>query len=119
MEGRIMTTVYNEVVATLTRELAAGHLDHHLGQIKTLVEERMQLTRAAKTLEDYGVGDKVVFNNMCGTRYLVGHHARVTGKKRTKLVVQLDKPTGRFARVVNGATVSVDITVPLGILDPA
>jgi hypothetical protein len=113
------TSVHNPTIAELTRELAAGHLDHRLGELKTLIDERIALTRAAKTVDDYGLGDKVVFNNMCGTRYLVGHTARVTGKKRTKLVVQLDKPTGRFMRVVNGTPMSVDITVPLAILDPA
>lgn len=102
---------------SLEHVILAGELDDKLGALKTAIETRQAQIRATAKPTDFGIGDKVVFNNSCGTRYLVGHTATITGMKRTKVVVKLDKPMGRFTRVVNGESVSADITVPISIID--
>lgn len=110
-----MTLTYEAVQDAIN----SGSLDSDLGKLGTLIDTRLSTIRRSKTINDFGVGDKVVFNNNCGTRYLVGHTGRVVGLKRTKLVVTLDTPTGRFARVnpVTRQIESAQITVPVGIVD--
>ena len=99
--------------------IESGELDKDLGTLSTLVTTRLDSIRATKSTTDFGIGDKVRFNSHCGTRYLVGETARVTGLKRTKIVVQLEKPQGRFARYTPTGTESANITVPISIVDPA
>jgi len=105
---------------TLLTQIEMGEYDADLTKISSAVEERLTKVRSSKTVKDFGIGDKIKFNSLCGTRYLIGHTGRIVGMKRTKLVVTLDKPTGRFARV-NPTTrqlESANITVPIGIVDP-
>jgi hypothetical protein len=101
----------NDILA----ELASGRLDKDLASLTTAINER----RGAMDQEAFGLGDKVIFNSQCGTRYIVGHTATVVGMKRTKVVVKLDTPIGRFVRYVNGEAVSPEITVPVAIIDHA
>jgi len=103
---------------TMEEAILAGELDEALGSLKSAIETRQAQIRSVAKPSDFGIGDKVIFNDSCGTRYLVGHTATITGMKRTKVVVKLDKPTGRFVRFVDGEAVSVDITVPIAIIDP-
>lgn len=106
-------------IETVQAAITSGELDKDLGALSTLVQSRLAEIRATKSATDFGIGDKVRFNNNCGTRYLVGETARVTGMKRTKIVVQLDKPVGRFARYTPTGVESANITVPISIVDPA
>jgi hypothetical protein len=99
--------------------IMSGELDANLGKLSTTLEARLSEVRATKTATDFGIGDKVRFNNSCGTRYLVGHTAQVVGMKRTKIVVKLDNPMGRFARYTPAGMESANITVPISIVDPA
>jgi hypothetical protein len=98
----------------------SGSLDSDLGQLNTALAGRLTAVRALKKNTDFGLGDKVKFNEHCGTRYLIGHTATVVGRKKVKLIVKLDAPTGRFARVLpNGQVESASVTVPITIVDPA
>ena len=105
--------------ADVSAALTSGQLDSELGKLKTMVDSRMTELRMNKTIDDFGVGDSVRFNDQCGTRYLVGENATVVGKKIKKLIVKLDNPQGRFVRYVGGEVVSPEITVPVAIIDPA
>lgn len=105
--------------ADVSTLIASGQLDDELGKLKTMVDSRMSELRVHKKAEDFGVGDEVIFNSMCGTRYLVGERATVVGRKVKKVVVKLHKPQGRFVRMVGGEIQSPEITVPVGIIDPA
>lgn len=105
--------------ADVSAALTSGQLDDELGKLKTMVDSRMTELRMSKTIDDFGVGDAVRFNDQCGTRYLVGETATVVGKKVKKVIVKLDSPTGRFVRYVNGEAVSPEITVPVAIIDQA
>ena len=107
-------------IETLEAAIASGQLDGDIGRLSSAVDARLEQVRASKKATDFGIGDKVKFNSHCGTRYLVGHTARVVGMKRTKIVVKLDKPMGRFAHVSStGVLESASITVPIAIVDPA
>jgi hypothetical protein len=103
---------FNEIL----EQINSGTLDKDLGALGTAVQDRLTKIRSTMKNSDFGLGDKVRFNNSCGTRYLIGQTATVVGRKKVKL----DKPTGRFARVMpNGSIESASVTVPIAIVDPA
>lgn len=106
-------------IKTLLEQIDSGALDSNLGEISTKVQHRLDSIRGSLTTTDFGIGDKVRFNNSCGTRYLIGHTATVVGRKKVKLVVKLDAPTGRFVRMTPSGPESAQITVPISIVDPA
>lgn len=95
--------------------IEAGKFDKDLAKIQTALANR----RSVMSIDAFNIGDRVVFNDQCGTRYLVGQTAVVTGMKRSKIVVELDRPIGRFVRYSNGQPISASIVVPTGIVDYA
>lgn len=101
----------------IVKEILAGEHDEELANIMRAIADRQIALRGTVTLSNFGIGDRVKFNSSCGTRYLIGHTAQVVGKRRTKVVVQLDKPVGRFVRMTADGPVSAEITVPLAIID--
>jgi hypothetical protein len=109
-----MKLTYEEIDAAVM----SGDFDADLEKLSKLIENRISTKRSSRSINDYGIGDRVRLNSMCGTKYLQGHTAVVTGKGRTKLIVKLESPTGRFLRFENGVKTSVDIKVPLMIIDP-
>ena len=71
-----------------------------------------------KTIGDFAVGDRVVFNSRCGTKYLVGTGGTVTALRRTKILVTPDAPIGRFSRKrADGTEYAPPVVVPTGIVD--
>lgn len=99
-------------------EIEAGLFDSDLAEIKKAVDARAQKLRMSHSKDDFNVGDRVVFNDYCGTKYMRGHEGTVIRKKQKKLVVVLDKPVGRFAIYTAGGEVrSAEITVPPQIVD--
>ncbi len=104
---------------TLVAQIKSGTYDSSLTKLKEAIEERLMASRGSRKLSDYNIGDKVVFNELTGTRYMVGQKATIVSMKQKKVVVRLDTPMGRFARVnpITGTTESANVTVPLGIID--
>lgn len=99
-------------------DIEAGLHDLALADIKKAVESRMSKIRMSSSKDDFNVGDRVVFNDLTGTKYMRGQAATVVSKKQKKLVVVLDKPMGRFAvRTADGSYRSAEITCPPAILD--
>jgi ribosomal protein L21E len=101
----------------IMRLIEAGVLDASLNELQEAIEARLQETRVTRTIDQYGVGDTVIFNDLTGTKYVQGRTAKVVGKTRAKLLVKLDSPVGRFARMVDGSLESVEIKVPPSIVD--
>jgi hypothetical protein len=102
----------------LLEDIDNGNLDSSLDEIAAAIKKRTA-KRTTRTKGDFGIGQRVRFNSMCGTKYLVGSTGTVVGMRRTKIVVTLDKPTGRFSRVTaDGTVVSPEIVVPVSIVDP-
>lgn len=103
--------------ATIVDSVLAGAYDEHLEALKTAISKRLVTLRSTRTIDDYMIGDRVRFNDYCGTQYLRDRTAVIVGRRRTKLSVVLDDPVGRFVRVENGMTKSAVVTVPPSIID--
>ena len=121
----------------------AGTFDADLTELSTAVNMRLQdlgllpksapattpasapfiskpVPKGKLTIDDVAVGDKVRFNDQCGTKYMISAVATVKSKRRTKVVVVLDTPVGRFARTdSSGKVYSAPIVVPTSILEKA
>ena len=82
----------------LVLEIELGLHDSELANLEKALTERLRVTRQSRTINDYGVGDKVIFNSLCGTQYLQGATGVVVGLKQKKLLVKLDNPVGRVVR---------------------
>ena len=104
-------------MSTLLEEINSGIHDERLIAMEEAIKDRLRVVRSSRASTDYLIGDRVVFNDFCGTRYLVGNKAVIVGKKKTKVVVQLENPVGRFATMRNGKVESTNITVPVSIID--
>lgn len=104
-------------IEELKRDIAGGTFDEALAELEKIVQDRLMAVRKSHTAAKFGIGDKVVFNTYCGTKYLHGHKATVTGIRGKKILVTLDVPVGRFARFENGELSSSQISVPPSIVD--
>ena len=130
-------------VLEITDMIHAGTFDADLTELSTAVNMRLQdlgilpksvpattpapftssphfATAPSKKLniDDLSVGDPVKFNSQCGTKYMIGQAGVVTSKRRTKVVVIMDTPVGRFARTdSSGKVYSAPIVVPTSILE--
>lgn len=105
------------MTARFIRALNAGAYDDRLDEITEAIKKHQTELRRSRTNKEFGIGDIVKFNDYCGTKYMHGQLATVVGMKKTKLVVKMKHPTGRFARYVNGTWESSDIVVPPSIID--
>jgi hypothetical protein len=105
-------------IETLLADISSGTYDSSLGKINEALALRLKTVRKQLTISDYNIGDKVKFNEQTGTRYMVGETATIVSKNRTKVVVRLDNPTGRFARInpVTRQVESSNVTCPIGVL---
>lgn len=113
-----MSNVDLEMFVDVVSKIENGDFDSRLNALEKAVVERKSLMRSAVTIDDFRIGDRVVMNERCGTKYLRGEQGVVMGIRRTKLVIQFDNPTGRFARKHSDGTIySSDVVVPLEIVD--
>lgn len=98
--------------------IAKGELDKQLVPLKKLIDERLSVVRVDADIKDFVVGDRIVLNDKCGTRYLIGEEGVVVGIRRSKISITFDKPKGRFARTNSkGEIYSANVVVPIGIVD--
>jgi len=95
---------------TIIEQIINGDLDADLDGISDALRERKKLKKSktsALNMATIAVGDIVVLRNL-KPKYVNGLRAKVVGKKRTKLEVELERPVGRFSGIV---------TVPVSCLD--
>jgi hypothetical protein len=98
--------------------IVGGELDRQLIPLKKLLDERLSLLRVDADIKDFVVGDKVVLNDKCGTKYLIGEEGTVVAIRRSKISISFDKPKGRFARTNSkGEIYSAHVVVPISIVD--
>jgi hypothetical protein len=64
-------------IEELISEIESGTFDSSLVKIKEAVDARLKVSRISRTIADYHIGDTVVFNDLTGTRYMVGRKATV------------------------------------------
>ena len=82
-----------------------GEVDETLDQIIQAV--KMRKDKLKPNIWEFQVGDRVRLVNT-NPKYLNGSMATVKKVNRTKVVIDLDTPAGRFSR---------NITAPLGMLE--
>ena len=97
---------------TIVERIMNGEFDNELKDISFWIGQRnkaLRLKTTAKAMVEIKVGDIVVLRNL-KPQYVNGLTAKVTGKMRTKLTVEIEdgQYTGRFGRKV---------TVPASCLD--
>jgi len=82
----------------MTTAILEGKHDSELEAILEAVHQRRKLMRGASkavAMVSLKIGDKVRLKGL-SPKYVNGSTAKIVDKKRTKLVVVLDTPVGRF-----------------------
>jgi len=107
-----------DFLVSITEAIETGKVDNQLDTIAKAIQERKNLLRTGVSINDYSIGDRVVINERCGTKYLRGEVATIVGIRRTKITIQFDNPSGRFVRKNSDGTIySSDVVVPIEIVD--
>lgn len=86
--------------------LMNGEFDAHLDDILNAVQFRKRAL--APTAEMFLEGEQIRLNNKVSPQYMRGVTAVIKRVNRTRVVVDLDMPRGRFHR---------NITVPLAVIE--
>lgn len=99
-------------------QLNDGMYDDDLEALKQAIKDRQTTTRESRSIADYKMGQRVVFNDYCGTKYMRGQTGVVVNRYRTKLLVKLDRPVGRFSTTdASGIVEGAEVKAPPSILD--
>jgi hypothetical protein len=88
-----------DLVQVVVEAIARGELDDELAVLGAVINERLHLLATAQsmtTLASLRVGDRVRINHNAKPNYLHGQAGTVTGWAGQNVVVQLDRPVGRF-----------------------
>ena len=88
-----------DLVQAVVEAIARGELDDELGVLGAVINQRVRLLATARsmtTLASLRVGDRVRINHSAKPNYLHGRAGTVTGWAGQNVVVQLDRPVGRF-----------------------
>jgi hypothetical protein len=88
-----------DLVQAVVEAIARGELDDELGVLGAVINERVRLlatARSMQTLASLRVGDRVRINHSAKPNYLHGQPGTVTGWAGQNVIVQLDRPVGRF-----------------------
>ena len=89
----------------MINNIKSGEYDDQLDMIIAAVRARKDALKPQ--IWEFQIGDRVKIVN-ANPKYLNGSTATVKKINRTKVVIDLDTPTGRFSR---------NITTPLGMLE--
>lgn len=96
----------------------SGAYDSDITSLAKAFQDRLHKTRVLRLVSDYGLGDRVRFNDLCAVEYLRGHQATVIGIRGKKLVVKLRVPIGEFAVQVGEEWQGGEVVAPPAMLDP-
>lgn len=83
---------------SIVKDILAGFHDDELDAIRTALSERRKMVRKADAIvnmSEISVGDTVRLKDI-RPKDANGELGKVTSKRRTKLVVELLRPVGRF-----------------------
>ena len=89
----------------MINNIKSGEYDDQLDMILAAVKARKEALKPQ--IWEFQIGDRVKIVN-ANPKYLNGSTATIKKINRTKVVIDLDTPTGRFSR---------NITTPLGMLE--
>jgi hypothetical protein len=90
----------------MKQALLSGSLDAHLDEMSRIIKVRQEIN--APQVWDFIEGQTIQFNNRVNPKYLRGAEAVVKKINRTRVVVDLVEPRGRFSK---------NITVPLTLIE--
>ncbi len=79
----------------IIKEIISGGFDKEIESIFLALKERKRSLSQIMALS-LNIGDRVKFNKETRPKYLQGLEVTIVDKKRTKLVIELDNPVGRF-----------------------
>lgn len=106
--------LFDEVCNAIDR----GELDKQLVPLENIIGKRLKLVSAVRDVKDFVVGDRIVLNEACGTKSLIGEEGTVVAIRRSKITIVLDRPKGRFVRTNSkGEIYSANAVVPISIVD--
>jgi hypothetical protein len=91
-----------EFYNTFTVPLIRGDWDDRLDYIISAAKERKD--RLAPKVWDFEIGEKVRLNETVRPKYLAGSEAVIQKINRTKVVIDLVKPQGRFYTGISAPT---------------
>ncbi len=83
-------------VADITSAIVSGEVDKEIDQITNCIKFRREAISKLR-FREVKVGDrvKITYENL-SPKYLIGCTAVVTGKKKTKVTIDLEQSAGRF-----------------------
>lgn len=84
------------------KSIMLGEYDEYLDQIENAVKLRRK--DKAPRIWEFSVGDKVRYNSETNPKYLRGATGTIVRVNRTKVVIHLDQPVGRFQGNINTPT---------------
>jgi hypothetical protein len=102
-----------DLVQAVVEAIARGELDDELAVLGAVINQRVRLlatARSMRTLASLRVGDRVRINHSAKPNYLHGRAGTVSGWAGQNVVVQLDRPVGRF--------VTGELRCPALVLEP-
>lgn len=91
----------------LILSIVRGERDSEIEEIMRACKDRRDQLNSIKIYE-FQEGDKVRYNGQTNPKYLRGVVGTIRKVNRTKVVVDLDKPVGRFSRGITTPTSMID-----------
>lgn len=86
-------------ISDVLTNIVLGKFDGDLDRIITAANSRRKTVGEAK-IYSFSVGDRVKYNQLTKPKYLVGAIGTIKQINRTKVVVDLDSPAGKFSKNV-------------------
>ena len=90
----------NKKIEQFFKDVADGHFDNDLDYLNKAIHNRVQQISAIKMFS-FKEGDKVKFNSLTKPKYLAGAVGTVKKVNRSKIVVDLDAPAGKYYRNIS------------------
>lgn len=121
----MMVADYAEQAKLLADAINAGVWDSELDRLERAVTGRLARVRPALSLADFPVDSRARFNQHIDPAYLKGKLVRVIAHRTKNAVVVLEDPAAvrlirsdsRFVVMEQGVPVSIEITVPIRMLE--
>ena len=92
----------SEAYTNFIKSLNRGEFDNDLADMLFFLQERKK--NIAPKAWEFQVGERVVLNENVNPKYLHGANATIRKINRTKVVIDLDHPQGRFHKGITTPT---------------
>jgi ribosomal protein L21E len=82
----------------LLGKIASGFFDNNIDQLEKAIDARRKETTLK--VNDFEIGDRIAIRDTVSPKYLAGEKGIVVNFKKTRVVVDLDRPNSRFHKNV-------------------